>query len=101
MIKQKLKESLLRKIILPVNSMQSTQSKYGKTVSTKSVSVKNKDITITLEATNQVTSPDTSTILLAVDYNIFDDMKKVHVNISMFELTKIMSEWDMLLHALG
>ena len=50
------------------------------------------DITITLEVVDQVTSPDTSAIHPAVDYNIVDDMKKVRANISMFELTKIMSQ---------
>ena len=35
-----------------------------------------------------------------MDYNIVDDMKKVRENICMFELTKIMSQWDILLREL-
>lgn len=67
----------------------------------KSAFVSNKDKTITLEATNLVTSLDNLEILPTMDYNIIDDMNKVHVNISMFQLTKIMSQWDILLQEHG
>jgi len=30
-----------------------------------------------------------------------DEMNKNHVNISLFDLAKIQSQWDILLHALG
>jgi len=72
--------------------MQNTQSKSGNVVSTKSVFDNSKDRTITSETKKQVPSPDTSTSLPDVDYNIIDDMKKVCANISMFERTKIMSQ---------
>lgn len=72
-----------------------------KAVTKKSVSISSKEKTNILEVTNQVTYPETLAILFAVDYNIVDDMKKIHVKISMFELTKIMIQWDILLRVLG
>lgn len=95
--KQKFKENLLKKFNPLANSTHNTQRKSKKEVSTKSVSDNSKDITIPLETTNQVPSPDTSVNLPAVDYNIVDDIKKVRASIYMFEFTNIMSQRDILL----
>lgn len=83
LLNQKLKENCWGKSLHP-STQRRTVSESGKAVSMKIASMSNKDKTITLEATNQVTSPNTSVILPFVDYNIVDDIKKVHVNISMF-----------------
>jgi len=36
-----------------------------------------------------------------MDYNIIEDMKNTYASISLYELTKLMSQWDILFHALG
>lgn len=101
LLKQKFKENLLRKINPRAYSEQNTQRKSRKVVSTKIVSHNSKDKTITLETTKQVPSLDTLASLLAMYYNIVDDMKKFRANTSMFKLTNITIQWDILLWALG
>jgi len=53
------------------------------------------------ESTNISLTPDTLVSLPALYYNIVEDMKKNHTNISLFELAKIKGQRDILLHALG
>lgn len=83
------------------NQGLTTVRKSKKAVSTKIISNTSKDKTIPLETTNQVPSSDTSVNILVMDYNIVDDMKKVRANISMFEITKITIQQDILLWELG
>lgn len=45
--------------------------------------------------------PDILVSLPPLDYNIVDDMKKTKVNINLFKLAKIQSQWDILFFALG
>lgn len=92
---------MLRKTNPPTNLAKNTQIKSGESVSTKIVSENSKDKTIPPETTNQVPFVETSTSLPIVDYNITDDMKKVHAKISMFELKSITSQQDIFLWALG
>lgn len=97
-MKQKLE--LLRKVDAPALQKQKTQSKPGKTATNKSISM-----SIGLQNTssnnmNTSLTPDTSVILPPLDYNIVEDMKKPHTNISFFNLAKIQSQRDILLHAL-
>lgn len=44
---------------------------------------------------------DTSVSLPPMEWNIVDAMKKYQVNISLFELAKIQSQWDILMCTLG
>jgi len=44
---------------------------------------------------------DTSVSLPTLEYNIVDDRKKTWANIRLFELAKIQSQHDILLHALA
>ncbi len=39
--------------------------------------------------------------LPSLDYNIIEDMKKTRANISLYELTKITGQWELLLRVLG
>lgn len=50
--------------------------------------------------TNIRSTPDTSVSLPPLDYNIVDDMKKTRVNMSLFKLAKVQSQWDILVRAL-
>ena len=67
LMKKKFKEQLLRKISPPVNSTQSTQRNSGNAVAAKSTSISNNSKTINMEVTNQVTTPETLAISLALD----------------------------------
>jgi len=55
---------------------------------------------ITVKVSNQVTPLDTSTIPTTLYYNIVEDMKKIHTNISLFELTRITSLGELLFRTL-
>lgn len=81
----------------PVDSMQNAQRKFGKKASMKIVSMSSKDKTFPSKTMNSVPPPETSMSLPAVEYNIVEDMKKARANISLFELTKIMSQRDLIL----
>ncbi len=81
--KQILKEHLLRNINPSVKSKQNTQSKFGNVVTVKSTSTR-KSKSTTLEFADQVTPPNTSAISPTLDYNIVEEMKKSHMNISPF-----------------
>lgn len=85
----------------PIDSTHNAQNNSRKTTSTKSVSTSSKDITIPPKTKNSVPPLDTLMSLPAIEYNIVEDMKKAHVNISLFELTKIMNKRDIILLALG
>lgn len=45
-----------------------------------------------LDITNTSLSPDNSVSLPTLDYNIDEDMKKTRVNISLYELSKLMGQ---------
>lgn len=83
------------------NSTHNTQRNFVKLALTKIVSVCSKDKAIPLETMNSIPPTDTSVSLPAIDYNNVEDMKNTHENISLLQLTKIMSQWDILLRALG
>lgn len=99
-MKHKLKEHLLRNITLPINSSQNTQRKYGNVAKMKSTSTNNKSKPITPKVVDKETPPNTSTVYPSLDYNIVDEMKKAHVNISLFELIEIASQQELLVCAL-
>lgn len=63
--------------------------------------MRNKDKSIPPDNTNTRLPPNIFVNLPALDYNIVEDIKKNHVNISLYELTKIMGQWHILLHTLG
>lgn len=92
---------MLRILGPSVKSTQDAQSKSGKTTSTKSVSASNKDKTNPSENMHLVPPPYTSVSLPTLDYNIVENMKNTHEKISMYELIKITSQWDILVRALG
>lgn len=85
MIRKKLKEHLLRKLIPPLNQ---DPSKFGDATIEKNTSTNTKINTITPKLPRKFTPLNTSTILTALNYNIVEDMKKVHTNILIFDLTR-------------
>lgn len=92
---------LLRKVDPPTIQKQKTQSKLGKTVGEKSMSMSSKLQNTPLDNMNTSLTSDISVILPALDYNIMEDMKKTHANISLFEFAKIQSQQDILLRTVG
>lgn len=63
--------------------------------------MRTKDKSSPLDNMNTILPPNNSVIFLTLDYKIIDDMKKTHVNISLYELTNLTSQWDILSCALG
>lgn len=51
-----------------------------------------------LDSMNASLTHDISMSLPTLDYNIVEDMKKAHANISLFELSKIQVQRDIFLH---
>lgn len=90
----------MRKDDPPVAPKKKTQNKSWKTVMDKSTSMSNKFQNTPLDNTNTCSTPYTLVSLPPLDYNIVDDMEKDRVNISLFELAKIQSQWYIMLHAL-
>ena len=82
---------LMRKVDPLVTPKQKIQNKSGKIAVNKNISMSNKMKNTLSDNTNIRSTPDTSISLLALDYNIVDDMKKTQENISFFKLAKIKS----------
>jgi len=92
---------MIKKVEPLAASKQQTQSKSRKSSVDKSMSIGNKLQNTLPDSTNIHSTLDTSVSLPPLDYNIVDDMKKTGVNINFFKPTKVQSQQDILLHALG
>lgn len=53
-----------------------------------------------MEVSNKETPLDTSVMCDTQNYNIIEYINKAHANISLLELTKIVSQWEPLSYAL-
>lgn len=76
---------------MPINSTQNTKRNSRNAATMKSTSVNKKSKPIILEVENKSTPPYTLEMSSALDYNMVEYMEKACTNISLFELTKIMS----------
>lgn len=74
---------------------------FGKTATAESTSVSNKDKSSSSNKKNTSLPPNISVSLPTLDYNIVEDMKYTHTNISLYEFTNIMGQWDILLSTLS
>jgi len=92
---------LIKKVDPPATSKQQTQSKFRKPTADKNTYVSSKLQNNPPDSTRICSTPDTSMSIPPLDYNIVDDMNKTRVNINLFELAKVQSQQDILLHALG
>ena len=97
--KQKFKQ-MIRKVDPPTSSTQKTQRKSGKISPTKDTSSNSLQNTPS-DSTNTSFPLYKSVSLPTLDYNIVEDMKKTRENISLYELTKLMGQRDIILRALG
>jgi len=98
--RQKLKEQLLRKMTPPCKSTQNTKNKFGNVVTKNNTSPHSKRKFTTPKVSDKATSPNTSKMLDALDYNIVEDMKEYQGNILISKLTRITSQLELLLQAL-
>jgi len=94
---KKLKEQLLRKLTLPV--IQPPKNSGYVTIA-GNTSTKTNGNTFAPKVLGKVAPPDSSIILVGLHYNIVKDMKKDHANVSIFYLTIIASQWELLVQAL-
>lgn len=88
------KEKLMQmftKVGPPVPSRQKTQNKSRKIAPTKDISMSSSLENTPLDSTNTSLPPDISVSLSTLDYNIVEDIKKTHVNIYEYKLTKLIS----------
>ena len=81
---------LLRTIDPLASSTWKTQSKSKKIATRKDSSMSSKIQDTPPDRTNTSLPRENSVSLLALDYNIVEDMKKTRGNISLYELTKLM-----------
>ena len=91
--KQDIKKQLLHRILPPSNLAQNSQNESGGAYSSKKTSSNNKKKTTTPVVVDKFTPPDSAThpvVMVNIDYSIVKDMKRSHLNISLFKLTRIM-----------
>lgn len=98
LIRKKLNEHLLRKITSLVNSTKNTQNKSQNTIITKNTSTKGKIKSI-LSISDNINHVDSLAMLIMIDFNILKHINKYHANISLFELSKIMTKQELLVRA--
>lgn len=92
---------LIKKVDPLAVPRQKTQSKFGKTTTYKTTSMSSKLQNTLPNNTDIYSNPNISVSLPPLDYNIVEDMKETWVNISFFKLTKVQSQRDILLRAMG
>lgn len=93
MFEQDIKKQLLHKIQLPSNLAQNSHDKSIGAPASKNTSRNNNNKYDTPAAADKATPPDSSSqpiVMVSTYYNIVEDMKRVHANISLFKLVRIM-----------
>ena len=98
--KQEIKKQLLQKKNPSSNPTHNSQNKLGGDVYSNNTSSSNKNKSATTIAVEKVTPPDSSTQPIVMEnneYNIVEDMKRAHSNISLFEIKIISSQWELIL----
>lgn len=97
--RKKLKENLLSKITSSINPAFNTQNKFVNATTSTNTSTNNKIKSTILEVSDKFNPPDTlamSTTYETLDYNVVEDMNKSQTNISIFELTRIACQRELL-----
>lgn len=101
---QEPKTKLLRNILMPTNPTQSLHNNSGSDPPLKNTSKKNKKKSTTPEVSNQATPPNTLALPVrndSIDYNIVEDMKRESANISIFYISNIIGQHEMIIQQLA